>query len=511
MKTDCLLIHKDDNVVVALKPLAKGKVVTAGGETILLKTGIPAGHKIARRQIGKGENVIKYGHPIGHATTEIPAGEWVHTHNLKTNLSGTLDYTYRPERPRPPVPEANRVLPAGEVSFNGYIRENGDVGIRNEIWVINTVGCINKTAEAIARIADERFSDKGRPETRGIDGVYHFPHPFGCSQLGDDLRNTQKILAGLVHHPNAGGVLVLGLGCENNHIDEFKKILGDYDERRVKFLAAQEVEDETGEALRLLEELAGYAATFKREPVPVAKLKVGLKCGGSDGFSGISANPLVGAFCDLLVSRGGTAVLTEVPEIFGAETILMARAENEEIFTKIVKLVNGFKDYYLRHRQPVYENPSPGNKAGGITTLEEKSLGCIEKGGSSPVVEVLAYGERLEKTGLHLLEGPGNDLVSVTALAAAGAQLILFTTGRGTPYGGPVPTVKIATTSQLYQKKKHWIDFDAGEILTGITGLEELAEQLFTYVIDVASGRAYTRNEINGAREVAILKDGIYL
>ncbi len=511
MKADCLLIHKDDNVVVALKPLAKGQAVTAGGETIFLKTDIPAGHKIARRQIGKGENVIKYGHPIGHATAAILAGGWVNSHNLKTNLSGTLDYSYRPERLRSPGPEADRVFPGGEASFNGYIRENGDVGIRNEIWILNTVGCINKTAETIARIADERFSDKGRPEPRGVDGVYHFPHPFGCSQLGDDLLNTQKILAGLTHHPNAGGVLVLGLGCENNHIDEVKKVLGDYDERRVKFLAVQEVEDETAEALRLLEELAGYAAGFKREPVPVAKLKVGLKCGGSDGFSGISANPLVGAFSDLLLVRGGTAVLTEIPEIFGAETILMARAEREEVFAKIVKLVNDFKDYYLRHGQPVYENPSPGNKAGGITTLEEKSLGCIEKAGSAPVVDVLSYGERLQKTGLHLLEGPGNDLVSVTALAAAGAQLVLFTTGRGTPYGGPVPTVKIATTSELYQKKKHWIDFDAGEILTGISGLTELADQLFAYVIDVASGRAYTRNEINGTRDVAILKNGICL
>lgn len=511
MKADCLLIHKDDNVAVALKPLAKGETVAVGGETIVLKSDIPAGHKIARRQIGKGEKVIKYGHPIGHATVKIPAGDWVHSHNLKTSLSGTLDYAYRPERPRSPEPEADRVLPAGEASLNGYIRENGDVGIRNEIWVINTVGCINKTAETIAKIADARFSDKGRLDPRGIDGVYHFPHPFGCSQLGDDLLNTQKILAGLVHHPNAGGVLVLGLGCENNNIDEFKKILRHYDERRVKFLAVQEVEDETGEALRLLEELAGYAATFKREPVPAAKLKVGLKCGGSDGFSGISANPLVGAFTDLLLAHGGTAVLTEVPEIFGAETILMSRAENEEVFEKIVKLVNGFKDYYLRHGQTVCENPSPGNKAGGITTLEEKSLGCIEKAGSSLVMDVLAYGERLQKTGLQLLEGPGNDLVSVTALAAAGVQLVLFTTGRGTPYGGPVPTVKISTTSGLYQKKKHWIDFDAGEILTGITGLEELAGQLFTYILDVASGRAYTRNEINGAREIAILKEGIYL
>jgi altronate hydrolase len=511
MKTNCLLIHKDDNVVVALKPLAKGETITVGGETILVKADIPAGHKIACRPIGKGENIIKYGHPIGHATAEIPAGEWVHSHNLETNLSGTLDYAYRPERPQLPRPEAGGVLLAGEASFNGYVRENGDVGIRNEIWVLNTVGCINKTAETIARIADARFSDKGRPEPRGIDGVYHFPHPFGCSQLGDDLLNTQKILAGLVHHPNAGGVLVLGLGCENNNINEFKKVLGDFDERRIKFLEMQEVEDETGEALRFLEELANYAATFKREPVPAAKLKVGLKCGGSDGFSGISANPLVGVFTDLLLAHGGTAVLTEVPEIFGAETILMARAEREEVFAKIVKLVNGFKDYYLRHGQPVYENPSPGNKAGGITTQEEKSFGCIEKAGSAPVVEVLAYGERLQKTGLHLLEGPGNDLVAVTALAAAGVQLVLFTTGRGTPYGGPVPTVKIANTTELYQKKKHWIDFDAGDILTGITGLEELAGQLFVYILDVASGRAYTRNEISGAREIAILKDGVIL
>lgn len=510
MKADYLLIHKDDNVVVALRALAKGRAITAGGKTIELKIDIPAGHKIAVRRIGKGENITKYGLPIGHAVVEISTGDWVHTHNMRTNLSGTLDYSYQPERPGRPGADGGLEFP-GEGSFNGYVRENGEAGIRNEIWVLNTVGCINKTAETIAKIADERFGDKSRERTRGIDGVYHFPHLFGCSQLGADLLYTQKILAGLARHPNAGGVLILGLGCENNHIDELKKVMGDYDERRVKFLVAQEAGDETGEALRMLEELADYAATFKRVPVPVAKLKVGLKCGGSDAFSGISANPLVGVFSDLLLSSGGTSVLTEVPEMFGAETILMARAEREETFKKIVGLVNGFKDYYLRHGQAVYENPSPGNNAGGITTLEEKSLGCIEKAGSSPVVDVLAYGERLQKAGLNLLEGPGNDPIAVTALAAAGVHLVLFTTGRGTPYGGPVPTVKISTTTDLYQKKGHWIDFDAGDILTGLTGLNEQAVRLFAYVLDVASGRALTRNEINGSREISIFKDGVIL
>ena len=441
------------------------------------------GHKYAICDINKGENIIKYGNPIGHATEDIKCGDHVHTHNVKTNLSGNLEYTYEPEIM--PLKKIN-----SDKTFMGYIRENGDVGIRNEIWIINTVGCVNKVAKRLAEAC----------------GVFCFEHPFGCSQLGDDHKTTQLILRGLVNHPNAGGVLVLGLGCENNNIEEFKKILGDYNPDRVKFLNTQDCEDEISEGIKLIDELKNYVAKFEREPVPVSKLKLGLKCGGSDGFSGISANPLVGRLSDKLISMGGSCVLTEVPEMFGAEHLLMKRCKTKDVFDKTVALVNGFKDYFTRHNQVIYENPSPGNKAGGITTLEEKSLGCIQKGGMSEVVDVLQIGDVLTENGLSLLNGPGNDIVAITNLAAAGVHIVLFTTGRGTPVGAPVPTVKISTNKTLAEKKKNWIDFDASPTLDG----NELTDEFFDYIISVASG-SETANEKNNYREISIFKDGITL
>ena len=444
------------------------------------------GHKYALVSIKAGENVIKYGSPIGHATVDIAAGEHVHTHNVKTNLSGNLEYTYH-------YRDYGLTRQATDLTFDGYVRENGDVGIRNEIWIVNTVGCVNKIAEELSKRT----------------GARSFPHPFGCSQLGGDHRITQLILRGMVNHPNAGGVLVLGLGCENNNIEQFKSVLGEYNEKRVKFLNCQDVSDEIEEGVRLIEELRAYADTFKRTPVPVSRLRVGLKCGGSDGYSGITANPLVGSFSDRLISFGGSCVLTEVPEMFGAEHLLMERCESREVFDKTVKLINDFKDYFTRHEQVIYENPSPGNKAGGITTLEDKSLGCVQKGGLSPVVDVLDYGDLLEKNGLSLLNGPGNDIVAVTNLMAAGVHVILFTTGRGTPLGSAVPTVKIATNRALAEKKKNWIDFDASPILEGVSK-EELTDSLLAYVLLVASGRE-TRNEENGFCEISIFKDGVTL
>lgn len=441
------------------------------------------GHKYALRDIKAGENIIKYGNPIGHAIVDIKKGEHVHNHNIKTNLSGNLEYKYEPHFYDIEEEDKSR-------TFMGYVRENGDVGIRNDVWIVVTVGCVNKVAEQIAK------------ET----GALHFPHPFGCSQLGDDQTTTQLILRGLVNHPNAGGVLVLGLGCENNNIDVFKKVLGETNEKRVKFLNAQDANDDVAEGIRLVRELQEYAATFERQPVPVSKLKLGLKCGGSDGYSGITANPLVGRLSDKVIAHGGSCVLTEVPEMFGAEHLLMARAENEEIFEKSVKLINDFKDYYTRHNQVIYENPSPGNKKGGISTLEEKSLGCIQKGGLSKVVDVLDYGDVISKNGLSLLNGPGNDIVAITNLAAAGVHVILFTTGRGTPVGGPVPTVKIATNHSLAERKSNWIDFDASPTLSG----NPLTNELFEYIIRVAEGEQ-TKNELHGYREISIFKDGVTL
>jgi len=447
---------------------------------------LSTGHKHALRPIAKGENVIKYGAPIGHATEDIGAGEWVHTHNLKTNLSGQLEYTYHPT----PSP-----MPGGstEKTFLGYLRPDGSVGIRNDVWIVNTVGCVNHTARQLAEKT----------------GALHFPHPFGCSQLGDDQAYTQKILAAMVRHPNAGGVLVLGLGCENNNLEVFRAVLGETDPERVRFLNCQDVEDEIEEGVRLIRQLQDYAAKTPRTPQPLSKLKAGLKCGGSDGYSGITANPLVGRFSDLLIAEGGASVLTEVPEMFGAEQLLMDRAVNEAVFRKTVSLINDFKAYFTRHGQVVYENPSPGNKAGGITTLEEKSLGCVQKGGTSTVMDVLKVGDSIPGSGLYLLDGPGNDLVAMTNLMAAGCQVILFTTGRGNPAGAPVPTVKISTNTPLAQKKHGWIDFDAGVLLED-PDLDRHGLRLLDAVIRVAEGEE-TCSEKAGYREISIFKDGVTL
>lgn len=493
MKT-YLKIHPDDLVAVALAPLSAGTVVEIQDQTVTLKEDIPQGHKFALADIRAGKLVIKYGSPIGVAKEDISCGAWVHTHNIKTGLGDLLTYTYEPN--------GMPVTPTNELYFQGYRREDGKVGVRNEIWIIPTVGCVNNVAGAIERRAQALKTDN-------IDSIAAFPHPYGCSQMGDDQENTRKILADLIQHPNAGGVLVLGLGCENSNIDVLKPYIGDYDEKRVKFLVCQESEDEVEDALKLIEELVQYADGFTREPISCSELVIGMKCGGSDGLSGITANPTVGGFSDLLISKGGTTILTEVPEMFGAETILMNRCENEKIFSETVDLINDFKNYFKRHDQTIYENPSPGNKKGGISTLEDKSLGCTQKSGSAPVVDVLPYGERVKTHGLNLLSAPGNDLVASTALAAAGAHIVLFTTGRGTPFASPVPTMKISSNSALASKKNNWIDFNCG-VLTEDTTLEQLSEQLFDYVLEVASGSP-VKSEQAGFHDMAIFKQGVTL
>lgn len=442
-----------------------------------VKVCLDNGHKYAVRDIQKGEQIIKYGFPIGVATERIGKGKQVHSHNLKTSLLGTHEYTYSPDFEYPESTE-----PA---VLNAYERKNGDIGIRNDIWIIPTVGCVNSIAKSLA--------DK--------TGAFCFTHPYGCSQLGGDLEVTQKVLCGLVKHPNAGGVLVLGLGCENNNIAEFKKILGNYDEERIRFLNCQDFDDEIAEGVKIITELQGLAEKDTRTAVSISRLKISLKCGGSDGLSGITANPLCGKITDRLVSMGGTAVLTEVPEMFGAEQVLMNRCVDENVFSDTVRLINNYKEYFISHNQPVSENPSPGNKDGGITTLEEKSLGCVQKGGTAPVTAVLDYGDIAEKAGLNLLNGPGNDMVAVTNLTATGCHLILFTTGRGTPLGAPVPTIKIATNSAIAEKKKTWIDFDAQT---------ENENALFNLIIKTANKRK-TKSEQNGYREIAIFKDGVTL
>ncbi len=487
-------INPSDNVAVALVPLSKGTVIKLDDTTLTLTEDIMQGHKFSLKNLKPGDSIIKYGNPIGHATAEIPAGSWIHTHNLKTGLGDLLTYTYNKNVSDLPHKEPK--------FFQGYRRKDGRVGVRNEIWIIPTVGCVNNVVTAIERNSQKYITDQ-------IDSICAFPHPYGCSQMGDDQNNTRQILADLINHPNAAGVLVLGLGCENSNIDELKKYIGDYDKDRVRFLVAQESEDEIADGVEIVKQLISYASAFKREPISASELVIGMKCGGSDGLSGITANPTVGAFSDKLIAMGGSTILTEVPEMFGAEVSLMNRCETEDLFHQTVTLVNDFKNYFKSHNQTIYENPSPGNKKGGISSLEDKSLGCTQKSGSAPVKGVLSYGERINEKGLNLLSAPGNDLVASTALAASGAHIVLFTTGRGTPFACPVPTVKISTNNQLAEKKHNWIDFNCGVIVND-TPLDELSDDLLDFVLDIASGKK-SKSEEAGFHDMAIFKQGVTL
>ena len=499
-----LKINELDNVAVAIVALHKGDVVTVDGKTYTLRTDVPAGHKMALVDLKKEDKVIKYGYPIGAAKEDIPAGSHVHAFNIHTLLSESASYTYDEKIAQGYMEQFKEKQKKWEnyvPTIMAYERKNGDIGIRNALWIVPTVGCVNRISLTLENWANSNLDI--------ADGCHVWTHQFGCSQMGADHETYRKILADLVHHPNAGGVLVIGLGCENNTMPSFKELVGPVDESRVKFMICQDEPDELESGRKLLSEIAEEMKKDKRTAVSMARLKVGFKCGGSDGFSGITGNPLVGRFCDELCAMGGTAVLTEVPEMFGAEQILMNRAVSRDVFNQTVELINNFKEYFTSHNQVVYENPSPGNKAGGISTLEDKSLGCVQKGGRAPVTAIVKYADRLKEKGLNLLSGPGNDIVSTTAQTAAGVHMILFTTGRGTPLGAPVPTVKVATNSDLAKRKANWIDFNAGRALT--EDVTELTANFIQYLAKVASGEEKTRNEINGYSEISIFKDGVIL
>lgn len=491
-------INPADNVAVAIENLKAGDVVNVDGCQITINNDVHAGHKFLLKDLAENDDVIKYGYPIGHLTSAHKKGDFINHECIKTNLSGLLDYSYKPVS----VAE-DKQFSCQLATFKGYKRKNGDVGIRNELWIIPTVGCVNGVCNQMCeQLKNELRDDNIR--------IVSFPHNYGCSQLSDDHENTRKILRDMVLHPNAGAVLVVGLGCENNQPEDFMKFLGDYDKDRIRLMVTQKIEgDEVEEGLKILRELYDIMSKDKREDVSLSELKVGLKCGGSDGFSGITANPLLGVFSDYIVAQGGTTVLTEVPEMFGAETILMNRCKNKALFDKTVKLVNDFKQYFLSHGEPVGENPSPGNKAGGISTLEEKALGCTQKCGKSQVCGVLNYGDILQDKGLNLLSAPGNDLVASTALAASGCHIVLFTTGRGTPFGTFVPTMKVSTNSTLAKNKSTWIDFNAGSLIEG-ESMQSVFERFCKKVISVASGEQ-TWNERKNYQEISIFKNGVTL
>ncbi|MDJ1122277.1 altronate dehydratase family protein [Olsenella sp. YH-ols2217] len=497
MSAAMVQIAPGDSVAVALRDLAAGETVPGpDGCNVELQDDVPRGHKVALTALDSGDPVVKYGAVIGHATRPLERGQWVHTHDLATSLSGTVEYRWEPE-----AHELAR--PAVERTFQGYRRADGRVGTRNELWIIPVVGCVNDTAAELAAEAQGLVGD-------GLEAVVAFSHPYGCSQMGDDLARTAQVLASLAHHPNAGGVLLLSLGCENVTQEMLFEALGSLDPERVRYLRCQDVEDELAAGLEVLGELADVARRDRREAQPLSELVLGLKCGGSDGLSGITANPVIGRVSDAVVAAGGTSLLAEVPEMFGAEGLLLGRCESREVFDEACDLLNGFKEYFLSHGAVVYENPSPGNKAGGITTLEDKSCGCVQKGGTAPVSGVVGYGDRVERKGLNLLCSPGNDLVSSTALSAAGATVILFSTGRGTPFGAPAPTVKVASNSALAQKKHGWVDFDAGRAVSEGLSLDVVADELLDKLVAVASGEL-TSAEHRGARGLAIWKDGVTL
>lgn len=495
-----LKLNPIDEVAVALQDIKAGEQLEVEGQVLTAKDDISHGHKIALTAIAKGQPVVKYGFPIGKATADIAVGEHVHIHNMHTNMSDHDQYEYHPDvRPLTPVaPE----------TFRGYVRKDGRAAVRNEVWIIPGVGCVADLSERLAR------ENQGLVEKYGLDGLYAFPHPFGCSQIGEDNEMTRRLLATLVNHPNAGGVLVVSLGCENNVPKDFQKaimdIAGDsWDPDRVKFMICQDVEDEIAEGGRLLEQAAQYASQFHREAVSVLKLVLGMKCGGSDGLSGITANPVLGALGDMLVARGGSSMITEVPEMFGAENLLMNRCVNRDVFDHAAKMLNEYKDYFIKNGQPVYSNPAPGNYEGGISSLEDKSLGCVQKGGVAPISDVLDYAHQIRTRGFSLLGGPGSDLVSATNLTAAGAHIVMFSTGRGTPYSTAAPTVKLSTNTQMYRKKSSWIDFNAGRIADGELSIREAAEELYQLVLKIASGEVKTRGEEMGYRKIAIFKNGV--
>lgn len=493
-----ILINDADSVGVALESLKANTTVSLGKHVVTLTEDIERGHKFALFDIKKDAPILKYGYPIGRAKEDIKAGSHVHTKNVKTDLSGDLEYQYN----KAPL----STLKSVDAKFKGYVRPNGDVGIRNELWIIPTVFCVNGLSRVLEKYANNMIEAKKRQgEFENIDACVALTHPYGCSQMGEDQKTTLRVLSSLAAHPNCGAVLVVGLGCENNNINVFKEYLKESD--HIYFLNSQDEEDEVSKGYELVDEILEKVASFERQEVSISKLRIGLKCGGSDGLSGITANPLIGRLSDLIVGSQGTSVMTEVPEMFGAEQILMNRAKDEATFNKCVSLINDFKHYFISHGQVVSENPSPGNKAGGITTLEDKSLGCVQKGGHAEVCDVLRYGENLNSHGLNLLQAPGNDGVSCTALAAAGCHMVLFSTGRGTPFGTVVPTIKISTNSALYNKKGAWIDFNAGSIVEG-KDFDTLTKELLDYIIEVASGYK-TKSEAMGYREIVIWKDGV--
>lgn len=494
-------LYPQDTVALATSELKKGQTVTVDGETITLLDDIPNAHKIALKDFETGEAVRKYDNIIGYASKPIKKGEWIHSHNEVTGLGKSKEYTYDFN----PI----SIFPGeSDKTFMGYDRADGGAGIRNHLAIISTVFCANGPLRKLARMAEAKY-----PATENFDGIIAFDQEFGCSQTGKDLVTTCKIIAGIAKNANFGGVLLVSNGCEMAIPSVLEQYMGDYDKKRIRTLTLQEVEDEFTAGMELIDEIMEEMKDDKRTPININRLHIAMNCGGSDGYSGITANTLLGTLCDTLVKEGAIMNMTEVPEMMGAEHILMNRAADKSIFDDIVKMMYDYDAYFARYGEKAADNPTQGNKAGGLTTLEEKSLGCIQKGGHCAVMEVLEYGERATKNGFVLVSGPGNDLAGVSGQIAAGAVLTIFTTGRGTPCGFAGPTFRLASNTALATRKSNWIDYDAGRLLTAKTPeeVEALNKELYDAIMATVNGQYRTRTEENGYYILGALKDGVTL
>lgn len=480
-----LRLHPKDNVALALRPLPSGARVSVEGISLFTRDPIPYGHKVALVSIPKGGRIIKYGYPIGRAVRSISPGEHVHVHNTESGRA-------HGDTARPVIREESSLIPRfPQDTFLGFRRQDGRVGVRNHVLVMASVHCVNGGVERIGR---------------EVPGVVALPHIYGCSQLGEDLAQTRRVLEGYVSHPNVGATLIVGLGCEALPTRELVDGLRDRG-YRVELLLLQEIGGSRAAVRKgkeLAAELLGEVGKLRPEPVPLSELVVGVECGGSDAWSGVTANPAVGAIADALVAHGGTVILSEVTEFIGAEHILAARAISPEVGKAILRAVARREGVAVEMGVDLRgAQPSPGNMEGGLTTIEEKSLGAIVKGGTTPVREFLGYGERPSARGLVVMDTSGNDLESVTGMVAGGAQVVLFTTGRGTPVGNPiVPVIKISSNTPLYERMRDDLDFDAGSILRGEPPTS-VAARLAALLLEVAGGRP-TQAEVWGHREFAI-------
>ena len=498
-------LHSDDNLCVAARHLELGEEISVGGESLRLAEPVRLGHKLAVRAIREGERVKKYGQTIGFATRDIAPGQWIHSHNLTAGRF-EREYEYATEIPPPPAPIEGR-------TFQGYRRAGGKAGTRNYIAVISSVNC----SASVSKYISQRFDNSLLAKFPNVDGLLPLTHKGGCGlqYAGEDHQQLTRVLSGFATHPNVGAYLLVGLGCETGTL-QYLVQHGGLAEGVVQLntkangaarppvvLSMQDCggTNKTVEAgIAAIAEMLPRVNGVRREPIPASELILGCECGGSDGNSGVTANPALGAASDLLVAAGGTSILSETPEIYGAEHLLVRRARTRAIGEKLIDRIRWWEEYTAKFGVEIDNNPSPGNKEGGLTTIYEKSLGAVAKGGSTALCGVYRYAEPVTAQGFVIMDTPGYDPASITGMVAGGANVVCFTTGRGSCFGcKPVPSIKIATNTPMYEQMIDDMDINAGVILEGAS-VADVGRQIFEFILEVAGGKR-TKSEIHGVGE----------